>query len=404
MKKYLFFDNASTTKCCDEAAEALRRFATDDYGNPSSSHAFGQRGAKAIRDARLFFAETFKVQPEQVIFTGSGTEADNLAVLGVAMDARFKNKGKIRVLASAIEHPAVKKPIQSLAAFEIETVALPITPAGQIQPEAFQKNVTADTALISIMQVNNIMGAILPVEELAREAKAKNPHIIFHTDSVQAFGRVPIPQAPSPVDLISISGHKVEGPKGVGALIVLNKALLKNGIRPLIWGGDQEGGFRCGTQNAGLIAGFHAAALKTLENRASHSEYTALLRARLAEALHSRGLLSANDPKSPLRWNSPPGAVSHIVNLSAPGFPSGPLAKLLEERGCLISTGSACSSQKAEPDPVLSAMGLPVAIQTSAIRISFSTDNSLEDVDTLAQALDESLQRMHLLLGGRPKK
>ena len=402
MENLLFFDNASTTQCCERAADFVRRFAHEEFGNPSSSHALGQQSAKAIREARQFFAKTFNTSPDQIIFTGSGSESDNLAVYGVAMDALAKRHAKgntqtppPRVICSTIEHPAVRKTVQSLQSLGIDVQLAPVDKHGQIIREKFLELLTPATVLVSIMRVNNIVGALLPVEDLAKLAKEKVPTLIFHTDAVQAFGRVDVPTSPSPVDLVSLSAHKIEGPKGVGALIVLNKALLKNGLRPLVWGGDQEGGFRSGTQNAGLIAGFHAAAEMTLQGRPLYEAHVAKLQARFKDGLKKKNLLGK------INWNSPENAVSHIISLSVPGYPSGPLAKLLEERLCLVSTGSACSSQKMEPDPVLSGMGLAPNILTSAIRVSFSSDNSPENVDTLVDALAESITLMERLLGGR---
>ncbi|MGZ3689019.1 MAG: cysteine desulfurase family protein [Bdellovibrionota bacterium] len=401
--KYRFFDSASTTKCCEAAVELIARFAQEDFGNPSSTHAYGQAAAKAIREARLFFSAHFRTDPSQIIFTGSGSEADNMAVYGVAMDALAKRRNHggepaPRVLYSAIEHPAVRKTAQSLSALGFDVHAIPVDSKGQIDRGAYERLLTPQTVFVSVMQVNNIVGSILPVEELARIAKSRAPESVFHTDCVQAFGKIPSPTAPSPVDLISLSAHKLEGPKGVGALIVLNKSLLKDGLRPLIWGGEQEGGFRSGTQNAGLIAGFHRCAELALAHQKKFLDHTRSLRSRFQESLLSRGLLGKT-----IHWNSPADGVPHIVSLSVPGFPSGPLAKLLEERACLVSTGSACSSAKAEPDAVLSAMGLPPAHYTSAIRISFSMFNSPEDVDHLVTSLSDSLELMSRLLGGAPK-
>lgn len=406
MKPYLFFDNASTTKCCDEAAQLVRHFSVQDYGNPASAHALGQVSANAIRESRAFFANQFRVEPAQVIFTGSGSEADNLAVYGVAMAAwARKSEGPPpRVLCSAIEHPAVRKTALSLSQLGFDVQLIPVDTQGQINSQALRGLLTPETVLVSIMRVNNIVGAIAPVEELARICKQQVPSVIFHTDAVQAFGRVGVPTAPSSVDLVSISAHKVEGPKGVGALIVLNKSLLKSGLRPLIWGGEQEGGFRSGTQSPGLIAGFHAAGERALRSQESHWQHTLQLRDHLRAQLEARSLLSDRPERGQLVWNSPRDAVPHIVSLSLPGYPSGPFAKLLEERGCLVSTGSACSAHKPEPDPVLSAMKLPNEVVQSAIRISFSSENSIQDVDRLVAAIDESVQLMNQLLGGKPRR
>ncbi|MCM2323537.1 MAG: aminotransferase class V-fold PLP-dependent enzyme, partial [Oligoflexia bacterium] len=275
--KFRFFDSASTTRCCEAAVQAFRQFAVDEFGNPSSAHAPGQRASRAIREARQFFAETFRVEPDQVVFTGSGTEADNLALSGVALKwLENPDRPAFRVLASATDHPAVRKTALSLASFGAEARLLPVDRAGQLRREEFLELLTPSCALCSVQQVNNITGAVLPVEELAALAKERVPGLIFHTDAVQAFGKLRHPSAPSAVDLVSLSAHKISGPKGVGALIVLNRSLLKPArLRPLLWGGDQEMGWRSGTPNPGLIAGFHAAArlaLSELERNRAHAE------------------------------------------------------------------------------------------------------------------------------------
>ena len=403
MSKFLFFDNASTTQCCDEAVELVQKFAREEFGNPSSAHAMGQQAACAIKEARRFFAGVFNIEPNQIIFTGSGSEADNLAVYGVALDALAKRRHG-RVLASATEHAAVRKTVKSLTDLGLDSRLLGVDGQGQIDQPEFEKNLIPQTILVSIQQVNNISGAILPVEELARFAKSKVRHSVFHSDCVQAFGKIEPPKGGSPVDLVSISAHKVKGPKGVGALIVLNKHLLKEGMRPLIWGGDQESGFRSGTQSTGLIAGFHAAAKLTLEKREKSFEHARELQQAFRQELTERGLIDVKPGEkrvnSTVRWNSPEKAVPHIVSFSVPGYPSPLIAKMLEDRSCIVSMGSACSSHKSEPDPVLCAMNLPPAIYNSALRVSFADCNSREDVHTLVAALEDSIQQMKKLLGG----
>ncbi len=394
-----FFDSAATTPCCEEATAEMQRYSQEYFGNPSSSHTLGQESARAIRDARIFFANHFQTTPEQVVFTGSGSEANNLAIYGIALDRlaqisqnKNQNAPTGRILCSAIEHPAVRKTVQSLNSLGFETATIPVNRQGQIDENAFLDLLTPHTFLVSIQQVNNIIGSILPVEDLAKKAKLKIPHLVFHTDSIQAFAKIPTPKASSNIDFISISGHKIEGPKGVGALIILNQKFLKKGFRPLIWGGDQEGGFRSGTQNPGLIAGLHKAAERSLKKMSNFREQTAIFRNTLKELLKDNSLI---------HWNSPEDAVPHIVSLSIPGFPPGPLAKLLDERGYLVSTGSACSSSKMDPDIVLKSVGFSTEIQTSAIRISFSDRNTLDQVKKLVDALNDSLQQMSRLLGGR---
>lgn len=399
MREYLFFDHAATTRCSEAAAKLLSRYTTEEYGNPSSSHAYGKAASKAISNARKTLADVFKVEPAQVIFTAGGTESDNMAIYGVAMSALEKGQ-KPRILYSAIEHPAVKKTAQSLERLGLDPQAIAVTANAEIETAELEKLLNQNTALVSVMQVNNIVGAIQPVEELARRCKHLVPNLIFHTDCVQAFGKIAHPLAGSPIDLVSISGHKVHGPKGIGALIVLSKHLLKDGLSPLIWGGDQESGFRSGTQSAGLIAAFGSAAQETLAHRESNFEKVKALHDLFKSELIAKKLLTLDPAESPFLWNSPKTAVPHIVNLSfmnikpgrgAGSLPPGLLANLLEERGCLVSTGSACSSQKKEPDPVLTAMALPPEVCNSSLRVSLAASHTEQEIHTLVKALTDSV-------------
>ncbi len=397
----LFFDNASTTRSCEAAVDALSRFSAVDYGNPSSTHALGRVAAQALDEARAFFADVFSIEPAQIVFTGSGTEADNLAVLGASLGMGLPQSAETRgrVILSAIEHPAVTESAHSLRDFGFEVIECPVNRQGQPVLDEFRKALTPQTVLVSIQQVNNITGALLPVEELARITKAAVPTAIFHTDAIQGFGRIPCPDSRTSVDLVSISAHKIHGPKGIGLLAVLNRRLLKKGLRPLIFGGGQEQGLRSGTQSVALAAAFQAAAAELLRQRLERYQHAALLRTRLIEALSPHADLS-------LQWNSPLDtalAVPHILNLSIPGCPSGPMARLIEEAGCIVSTGSACQANRDEPDPVLDRMGFPPEIARSAIRISFSHENTIADIQTLGAAIQQAAQRIFLLHGRRGK-
>ncbi|MEK7691465.1 MAG: aminotransferase class V-fold PLP-dependent enzyme, partial [Bdellovibrionota bacterium] len=283
-KPVIFLDNASTTRCLETAGEAWSKFSIVHFGNPSSSHSLGQLSARAIHEARLGFGSIFRVAPEQVVFTGSGTESDNLAIYGVALEtmARRTQKGLHevpRVICSAIEHAAVKSTVHSLSELGFDVQIAPVQSNGQLDLNAFLNLVTPATLLVSVHLVNNIVGSVLPVEDLARRVKERAPRAIFHTDAVQAFGKIPVPTSPSAIDLLSISGHKFEGPKGVGALIFLNRELLKSGaMRPMIRGGDQEGGWRSGTQSAGLISAFRGAAEQANLNRERNMVHVRQLR------------------------------------------------------------------------------------------------------------------------------
>ena len=398
MQKLHFFDSASTTQCIESASQILLEYTRENYGNPSSAHRYGTQAAKAISNARAFFASIFKVGPEQVIFTGSGTEANNLALLGPVFSAlaQPRSQSGIKVLVSSVEHPSIRKPAESLRDLGVLVEFIPVSSEGQIIEEQMEKQITSSTSMVSIQQVNSILGTILPTERLARKAKSLSKKLLFHSDGIQAFGKLPMPDAQnSAIDLLSLSGHKVGGPKGVGALIILNKKLLASkAIRPLIWGGEHESGLRSGTQNAGLIAAFHVASEERIKNREHYFEKVKTLQIYFKQQLINSKLL---EPSSTL-WNSPESASPYIVSLSFPRLPSSPLAKLLEERHCLVSVGSACSSKKIEADPVLEAIGLPEKLRGSTLRISFSPEQVTQDIDILVEALSDSIQTLNSIL------
>ena len=382
----IFFDTSSTTPCSEEVAQILKQYACEDYGNPSSSHSKGTRAARAIREAKRFFGEAFRVQPEQVIFTGSGTEANNLAIYGTQIPLHLKGK-KPQVFTSTIEHPSILKTAESLRDFGISVNTLPVK-----DTSIDLSFLDPQTSLLSIQQVNSIVGLAFPIEDLAREAKRHSPGLIFHTDAVQAFGKISVPTSASSVDLVSISAHKLGGPKGVGALIVLNPKLFKAGLRPLIWGGGQENGLRSGTQSPGLIAAFHFAAEKALATRQERQTHFASLKAQFLKEIESQftGDLSVH-------VNSPENSLPSVINFSIlktqpkiKGLPAAPLARLLDERGFAVSLGSACSAKKPEPDPVLKELGLSRERQISAIRMSLGQEHTLADISRFVSALKEA--------------
>ncbi len=389
MTDYLFFDSASTTKCDEATLEVINKYNGEHFGNPSSSHAYGQTAALAMREARFFFADHFKIQPDQVIFTGSGTEANNLALWGIASKGVFstQKENPLRILTSAVEHPSVKKTIESFEAFGIKSDVIGVNAFGHFDLNEALSLLTPQTALMSVQTVNQITGAIFPVEKIAQRIKEKSPRIIFHTDAIQAFGKVQISSFPSSVDLISISGHKIGGPKGIGALIILNrKILLSHQLRPLLWGGEQEQGLRSGTQNVGLIAGFHFSAQNFLNQKEEIAKHFTHLRNQFRELLLESKLIDPIKTKNTVQWNSPLDGIPSIISLSVPGIPSSTLARLLEERGCLVSVGSACGSKKPET-------------QSSGIRISFTKDLQTKDIVTLVHALQDSIDRARQLMG-----
>lgn len=370
--QFHYFDSASTTPCSPEAAQAVQKYSTELYGNPSSHHPLGRASTQIIQEARSFFAQHLRVNPEQVIFTSSGTEANNLAIWGASQK---------QIFTSYAEHPSIVKAASGLPGHEVQF--LPLTPAG----EPILSGIPPMTkGLLTLQRVNHILGSIVDIEKIAQQAKTLSPQLIVHVDAIQAFGKISVPT--QGIDLLSISGHKISGPKGIGALIVLNKNLK---LRPLIWGGGQEHGLRSGTQNAGLIAGFYEAARIALKEQNSRFEKLVGLRKYWDQSANA--ILASHAV-----MNSPTNALPSILNLSFPGFPAGPLANFLAERGCYVSVGSACHSHRFEPDPVLQGVGLSPERQKSAIRLSFSHLNSEKEIDQLILALTDSLQQMQKII------
>lgn len=403
MKTVCYFDHAATTCCCPEAVDALERFSADDYANPSSKHFMGKAAGAAIQEAREFFSDCFQVTPEQVIFTSSGTEADNLAICGVALKrlessgSKLAESGPHQLIGTEIEHPAVIKSLESLRPLGFKVDFCPVTADAQPDLDVLENLVNSDTLLVSMMQVNNIVGALIPVEEVAAKLKKNYPQILFHTDAIQAFGKVPHPQGGSPVDMISISGHKIQGPKGIGALIVTQPDVIKEGrIRPLLWGGGQESGLRSGTPSPALISAFHRAAQKAVSNQKESFQKVLELRTFLRKELAACGLIDG--PSSIMNWNSPDRSVPHIVSLCIPGFPIQSYTKILEEQGIILSVGSACSSGKSGPEPVLAAMKQPSTCSQSSLRISLSQCNTREEVTHLVRTMSQAAAHLQKLL------
>ena len=396
MSKNYYFDHAATTPCSASALKTFTFYATQEYGNPSSTHQMGIKASEILSQSRFFFGEYFNVESEQVIFTSSGTEADNLAVFGTAYPHWLCSKstvGNKRIVVSSIEHPAVLQAAASLKELGFDVQLAPVDPHGLIDLNAYQKLLTPETILVSIMKVNNIVGSINDVEKLAQLAKEVSPNCIFHTDAIQAFGKVKLPTSKSSVDLVSLSGHKIYAPKGIGALIFLNKKLLEPScFRPLFFGGGQEFGMRPGTQSPSLIGAFLTAAKDAVTDFSKNFDKVKKLQNHLKDKLNQKNLLT-----SKLSWNSPEGAIPHITNLSLKGIPSGPIAKLLNERHCFLSTGSACSSKKSAPDHVLKAMNFSSELCQSTLRVSLSPYHTSEEVDYLVQSLNDSIKEFEAI-------
>ena len=364
MRTYL--DNSATTAVCPQAADAVVRMMTVCYGNPSSLHTMGIEAEKVLSAARASVARLLGVPAETLLFTSGGTESNNLAILGGA--AARSRQGR-HAVTTAVEHPSVSAAFDQLEREGWTVTRIRPDPDGTLPAERIVSACRDDTVLVSVMMVNNETGARHPLERMIPAVRRTAPRALIHTDAVQAAGRLALSAERLGVDLMTVSGHKIHAPKGVGALYV------RKGVRlqPRQIGGGQERGLRSGTEAAPAIAAFGAAADAVPSVREQETLYRTL-RDRLLAGLSPSAVC-----------HLPPEGVPYIVNLSLPGFRSETLLHFLAEREIYVSSGSACS--KGKKSPVLTAMGLSADQIDSALRISFSWDNTIDDVDRLTQAL-----------------
>lgn len=366
-----YFDNSATTKPCQEAVDAAVDALTNRWGNPSSLHKPGDDANRLLTECRKTVAATLRAQPEEIVFTGCGTDSNNLAIFGSALALRRRGK---RIVTTDIEHPSVEEPMKRLEEFGFEVVRLPVDSAGTVSKADLTDAVTPKTILVSMMMVNNEVGSIQPVKAAAAAVRRTGAPALIHTDCVQAYGKMPLNPKQLGVDLLSASGHKIHGPKGVGFLYVRKGVRLK----PYLLGGGQERGLRSGTEAMPNIAGFAAAAAAVGDLSANRAHVQAL-RDSLVEQVQGVGVVV----------NSAKEALPYVLNLSVPGIPSEVLRNFLSERGIYVSTGSACS--KGHRSRVLQEMGLSPERIDSAVRISFSRYNTQEEVDYTAAAIREAI-------------
>ena len=365
----IYLDNSATTKPCEAAVAAVTETLTSGWGNPSSVHGFGIEAEARLRRARKQVAAALGAPPERVFFTSGGTEADNWAIFSAAK--RLGKRGR-HIVTTAVEHHAVLHPMQQLEAQGFEVTYLAPEENGVVTAEALAAALRQDTILVSVMTVNNETGAVMPIAGMLRAVRRKSPLALFHTDAVQGFGKLPFKAKTLGADMISISAHKVHGPKGVGALYIREGLPLP----PYLYGGGQEENFRSGTEPLPAIAGFGAAcAAQDFAADAAHmARLRDLCREKLARIDGVRLIGSGDAP--------------HIVCLSIPGLRSQGIINCLYDAGICVSAGSACS--RGHRSHVLTAMGLPAAVIDGAVRVSFGRDNTEADVDALIAALRQA--------------
>lgn len=372
-----YFDNSATTRCYPQVAEIVVKTMTEDFGNPSAMHLKGVEAEKYVREAAQTLAKILKVNEKEIIFTSGGTESNNLALFGGA-DAN-KRSGN-HIITTSVEHAAVGQPAERLEQMGYEVTIVPVDHRGVVQLEALEKALRPDTILVSTMYVNNEVGAVMPVEEIAKLVHEKSPKALYHVDAIQAFGKYRIYPKKAGIDMLSVSSHKIHGPKGVGFLYINEKAR----IQPQILGGGQQAGMRSGTDNVPGIAGLGVAAKMVYTDFDEKIEHMYQLKERLAE-----GFLKLPDVRlngMEIREGAP-----QILSASFLGVRSEVLLHTLEEKGIYVSAGSACSSHKRKAAGTLSAMGMEAAQRESTLRFSFSEENTFEEVDYALEVIGQVL-------------
>ncbi len=377
----IYLDNSATTPVLAEIADKIHWVMTQEYGNPSSLHRKGLKAENLVDEARKNVSQALGVGDKEVFFTSGGTESNNLALISAAMSRRRKGR---HIICSAIEHPSVLEVVKHLGQTGFTVDYCPVDTAGMVNPQALAEFVRDDTILISVMLVNNEIGSIQPVSDLAAACKNKNPNLIFHSDCIQGVGKIPVNPRKLGVDLLSVSAHKFHGPKGIGALYIKSGTNLKG----LMLGGGQELGLRSGTENVPGIVGFGMAIKSSLQSLDENAHKMKSLKELFISLLDAYAM--------PYKINGPglAEAAPHILNLSMAGARGEVLVRCLEAENIYISTGSACTSRKTRTSHVLKAIGLSDRQAEGSIRISLSGLNTSADMERLAQALKASLKRL----------
>lgn len=370
----VYLDNSATTKPCERAVKYINDALTINWGNPSSLHTLGFEAEMVVNKAREEIAKSLSASPDEIIFTGSGTEANNTAI----MAAISKKSGGNRIITTAIEHPSVLNTVKRLEKDGFEVIKVGIGKDGKISLDELKEKLNDKTVLVSIMLVNNEIGTVQPVSEAVKLIKSIAPRALVHCDAVQAYGKIPVNVKKMGVDMLSASGHKIHGPKGIGFLYCKKGVALP----PFITGGGQEKGRRSGTEAVPLIAGF-LGAVEDLPDIKKQYEKAAEIRDYAANKFSASDFISVNSPED---------AIPYILNISVPGYRSETLLHFLESKEIYVSSGSACA--KGEQSYVLSALGLDRQRSDSALRISFSRENTTEDIDLVFSALKDATSRL----------
>ncbi len=374
----IYLDNSATTIVRPEVAKLMYEIMTKDYGNPSSMHIKGVQAERYLREAKEIFAGILKVSEKEIFFTSGGTEGDNMAIIGAALAGRRRGR---HIITTVIEHPAVLESCAFLEKNGFEVTYLPVNAAGQVEPDTLKASLRDDTILVSVMYVNNEIGAIEPVSELGRIIKEYNKDILFHVDAVQAFGKFRIHPYKENIDMLTMSSHKIHGPKGVGAIFIKDKTK----IQPIALGGGQQKGMRSGTENVPGIAGM-AMAAKELYDKFDE-DVNRLYELKEYFVREITGIEGATVNGLTGRDSAP-----HVVSVSFDGITkSEVLLHALEDKGIYISSGSACSSNKPSLSSTLKAIGVKNDLLYATLRFSFSVFTTKEELEYTINAVKELL-------------
>ncbi len=371
----VYLDNSATTRCLPNVAALMTKIMCEDYGNPSSMHRKGVESEKYIRYAKETIAKLLKVQEKEIIFTSGGTESDNIALIGAAY---ANHRAGRHIITTRIEHPAVLQTCAYLEEQGFQVTYLPVDRSGAVSLYDLEKAMTRGTILVSIMHVNNEIGTIEPIEQAGELIKRLNPNTLFHVDAVQSFGKFAIYPKRMHIDMLSVSAHKIHGPKGVGFLYVNEKAK----VRPIIFGGGQQKGMRSGTENVPGIAGMALAAEEAYSDLEGKRNYLYALKDRFTDGLAGLDGIRINGPLG--RDGAP-----NVVSVSIQGVRSEVMLHALEDKGIYVSAGSACSSNKPSASVTLKAIGVEKQYLDSTIRFSMSVLNTEEDMDYTLRVLKE---------------
>lgn len=376
-RKEIYFDNSATTRVFDSVRDIMTETMTADYGNTSSLHTKGVEAEQYVREARAEIAKSLRVKEKEIIFTSGGTESNNLAILGTALANRRSGN---HIITSCIEHASVYNTTAFLEEQGFRVTYLPVDHNGYVSPEDLRAAICDDTILVSIMYVNNEMGAVEPIAKLAQMLRETKPQAYFHADAIQAYGKYVIRPKKEGIDLLSVSGHKIHGPKGVGFLYVDERVK----IRPILFGGGQQMGMRSGTENVPGCAGLGAAAKEIYRDHEAKVDHLYALKDRFVSGLHELEGVTVHGLTG--RDSAP-----QIVSAGFEGIRAEVLLHALEEKGIYVSSGSACSSNHPGISGTLRGIGVKESLLDSTLRFSFGVFNTEDEVDECLRVLKELL-------------